>query len=216
MFNISTILLSVPSTLIALSVHEFAHGYVSSKLGDPTPRMQGRLTLNPLAHLDLMGTLLMILTGFGWAKPVQINPMYYKDRTKGMAITAAAGPISNFILAFIGLLIGSVCAIVSYKLGADYNVISNIMVFTEFFAYRNLCFMVFNLIPFPPLDGFKIFGTFMPRNTYYKILQYEHYIIYILMFLSIAGVFSSVIGTAVNFLFGFLFDSVMNIVRLFV
>lgn len=215
MFNINTILLSVPATLIALSVHEFAHGYVSYKLGDPTPRYQGRLTLNPMAHLDLMGTLLMILTGFGWAKPVQINPMYYKDRTKGMAITAAAGPLSNFILAFVGLLIGSVSAIAAHKLGASYNVISNIMVFTQFFAYRNLCFMVFNLIPFPPLDGFKIFGMFMPRNTYYKILQYEHYIMYILMFLSIAGVFSSVIGTAVNFLFGFLFDSVMNIVSLF-
>ncbi len=216
MFNINTILLSVPSTLIALSVHEYAHGYVSSKLGDPTPGMQGRLTLNPMAHLDLMGTILMILTGFGWAKPVQINPMYYKDRTKGMAITAAAGPMSNLVLAFIGLLVGTVSAIVAYKLGASTDVISAITIFTQFFAYRNLCFMVFNLIPFPPLDGFKIFGMFMPRNTYYKILQYEHYIMYILMFLSIAGVFSTVIGTAVDFVFGFLFESVINIVSLFV
>ncbi|MBQ7975521.1 MAG: site-2 protease family protein [Clostridia bacterium] len=216
MFNINTILLSVPATLIALSVHEFAHGYVSSKLGDPTPRMQGRLTLNPMAHLDMIGTLLMVFTGFGWAKPVQINPMYYKDRTKGMALTAAAGPISNFILAFLGMLLGTVSAIIAFKLGASQSVMNNIIIFTQFFAYRNLCFMVFNLIPFPPLDGFKIFGMFMPRNTYYKILQYEHYIMYILMFLSIAGVFSSVIGTAVNFLFGFLFDSVMNIVGLFI
>lgn len=110
--SLSTILINVPATLIALSVHEFAHGYVSSKLGDPTPRNTGRLTLNPFAHLDIIGTLLMIFTGFGWAKPVQINPMYYKDRDKGMALTAAAGPISNFILAFLGLLIGVIIVLV--------------------------------------------------------------------------------------------------------
>jgi Zn-dependent protease len=216
MFDINTILLSVPATLIALSVHEWAHGFVSTKLGDPTPRMQGRLTLNPLAHLDLVGTLLMIFTGFGWAKPVQINPMYYKDRTKGMALTAAAGPVSNFLLAFAGLLVGVATALITAQLGGSANVVNSIITFTQFFAFRNLCFMVFNLIPFPPLDGFKIFGMFMPRNTYYKILQYEHYIMYLLMFLSLMGVFSTVIGTAVNYLFGFLLNSVLNIVGLFV
>ena len=92
-------LITVPMVLIALMFHELAHGFVSIKLGDPTPRMQGRMTLNPLAHLDLVGTILMIFTGFGWAKPVQINPRYYKDPKKGMAITALAGPLMNFILA---------------------------------------------------------------------------------------------------------------------
>ena len=94
-FNFLDILINVPITLIALTFHELVHGWVSIKLGDPTPRLRGRMTLNPMAHLDLIGTLLMIFTGFGWAKPVEVNPMYYKDKKKGMAITAAAGPLAG-------------------------------------------------------------------------------------------------------------------------
>lgn len=214
--TLSEILINVPTTLIALSVHEFAHGYVSSKLGDPTPRNTGRLTLNPTAHLDLVGTLLMIFTGFGWAKPVQINPMYYKDREKGMALTAAAGPISNFILAFIGLLLGMITVLFMGRFGASDSVISWTYTVVNTFVVRNLCFMVFNLIPFPPLDGFKIFGMFMPRNVYYKILQYEHYIMYILMLLCVFGVFSNIIGSGVSFVYGIIFKAVRNIVSLFI
>lgn len=213
--NLTTIILNVPAALIALSVHEFAHGYVSSKLGDPTPRAQGRLTLNPLAHLDPIGTLLMIFTGFGWAKPVQINPMYYKDRTKGMALTAAAGPVSNFIMGFLGMLIGVILACALSAAGVSGSIVSWILTFTSVFTQLNLCFMVFNLIPFPPLDGFKIFGMFMPRNIYYKILQYEHYIMYALMLLCLLGVFSSIIGTGVSFVYRIIYRAVMNIVGLF-
>lgn len=212
--SLNSILLNVPIALIALSVHEFAHGFVSSKLGDPTPRSQGRLTLNPLAHLDPMGTLLMILTGFGWAKPVQINPMYYKDRTKGMALTAAAGPLSNLILAFVGMLLGVLIGLLCGELGVSSNIVQGIFLFTSVFVQMNLSFMVFNLIPFPPLDGFKIFGMFMPRTTYYKILQYEHYIMYILMALCLLGVFSSIIGRFVGIFYSMIFTSVMNIVGL--
>ena len=214
--NITSILINVPITLIALSVHEFSHGYVSSKLGDPTPKYQGRLTLNPSAHLDLMGTLLMIFTGFGWAKPVEINPTYYKNRERGMALTAAAGPLSNFVLAFLGMLIGMILMLIFDNMGVRGNAISWVSVITSIFVQRNLCFMVFNLIPFPPLDGFKIFGMLMPRRMYYNILRYEHYIMYILMFLCIFGVFSSIIGTGVGFVYNFIFDAVLNIVGLFV
>ncbi len=213
--NVTTILMNVPATLIALSVHELAHGYVSYKLGDPTAKMQGRLTLNPFAHLDLVGTLLMIFTGFGWAKPVQINPMYYKDRTRGMAITAAAGPISNFILAFVGMFIGVLLSVILMELGVGINTVGWILQFTSVFTQLNLCFMVFNLIPFPPLDGFKIFGTLLPREFYYKVLQYEQYIIYILMLLSISGVFSSVIGRGVSLFYGVIYNAVDNILGLF-
>lgn len=213
--SLQNILIYAVITLIALSVHEFAHGYVSSKLGDPTPRYQGRLTLNPLAHLDPIGTILMVLTGFGWAKPVQINPMYYKNREKGMALTAAAGPVSNFILAFLGMLIGAIVAVLLDRAGVSSNIVSGVITFTYIFVYRNLCFMVFNLIPFPPLDGFKIFGMFMPRNVYYKILQYEQYIMYVLMLLSILGVFTSIIGTGVNLFYNLISGAVMNLVGLF-
>ena len=198
--DIWDILIGVPTTLIALSVHEWAHGFVSYKLGDPTPKMEGRLTLNPLAHLDPIGTLLMVITKFGWAKPVSINPMYYKDRVKGMALTALAGPLANFILAFLSVIMMWVCGI--------FNVPSLVTEIFYVFAIRNLCFMVFNLIPFPPLDGFKIAGVFIPRDMYYKVLQYEHYIMYILMFLCLTGAFSRFIGNGVYIVFSFLFRMV--------
>ena len=103
--NIVSMLLSIPAALIALTVHEYCHGYVAYRLGDPTARSLGRLSLNPLKHLDPIGTLFMILFGFGYAKPVPINPRYFKDPRKGMALTAAAGPLSNLLLAFLGALL---------------------------------------------------------------------------------------------------------------
>lgn len=196
--SLPELLISVPVTLIALTVHECAHGWVSTKLGDPTPRIQGRMTLNPLAHLDLMGTLLMILTGFGWAKPVQVNPMYYKDRKKGMALVALAGPLSNFLMAFIAVILMGVLVLLQYYVGLPAGVASAVEYFLWFFVYRNLCFMVFNLIPLPPLDGAKVLGMFLPNRAYYTMLQYERYFMIVLMVLSLVGAFSAVIGTGVN------------------
>ncbi len=199
--NIKSILINVPITLIALTIHEFAHGWVSEKLGDPTPRMQGRLTLNPLAHLDLVGTLLMIITGFGWAKPVSVDPRYYKDTKKGMALTAAAGPLSNLILAFIAMLIATVFMLINRKFALGFETAEQITIDIAFiFAMRNLCFAVFNIIPIPPLDGAKVLGMFLPDRTYYKMLQYERYFMILIMLLSLTGVFSAVIGTGVNIL----------------
>ncbi len=214
--NLNAILLNVPAVLIALSVHELAHGWVSVKLGDPTPKNQGRLTLNPLAHLDPIGTLLMIFTGFGWAKPVQINPSYYKDRTKGMAITALAGPLSNLILAFLGMFFGVMTAKILTTVGVSMHIIGNILTFTSVFARLNLGFMVFNLIPFPPLDGFKIFGPIMTRQVYLSILRYEQYIMYLLMFLSILGVFSTIIGSGVTFFYRIILKAVCNIFGIYI
>ena len=201
MFSLLNILINVPITLIALTGHEFAHALVSTKLGDPTPRYEGRLTLNPLAHLDITGTILMILTGFGWAKPVGVNPMYYRDRKKGMALTAIAGPIANFIMAFLGVLIGTLLLILGNSFGWSHSVLSNINMVFYLFAFRNLCFMVFNLIPIPPLDGSKVLGLLVPNRTYYKILQYERYSIILIMILSLTGVFNSIIGGGVSAVF---------------
>ncbi len=212
MLSLINILINVPITLIALTGHEFAHAFVSTKMGDPTPRYEGRLTLNPIAHLDIMGTILMILTGFGWAKPVGVNPMYYKDRKKGMALTAIAGPIANFIMAFLGVLIGTVLLIIGNSLGWSYSVLSNINMIFYLFAFRNLCFMVFNLIPIPPLDGSKVLGLFIPNRTYYKILEYERYSIILIMILSLTGVFNSVIGGGVSAVFSMISKAVSVIV----
>jgi Zn-dependent protease len=212
MLNLMNILINIPITLIALTGHEFAHGWVSEKLGDPTPRQQGRMTLNPLAHLDLIGTLLMILTGFGWAKPVTVNPMYYKNRKKGMALTAAAGPIANLIMAFAALLIYTIVQIIFFRVGINMPEIVGTIVYI--FIIRNLCFMVFNIIPIPPLDGAKVLGMFLPNRAYYTMLRYERYCMLLIMVLSLTGVFSSIIGTGVNVVFSGLINLIQPLVKL--
>lgn len=191
-------LIMVPIVLIALTFHEFCHGWVSTKLGDPTPRLTGRLTLNPMASLDPVGTILMILTGFGWAKPVQINPSYYKNPKNGMAITAAAGPLSNLLLAAAAMLIYTVFVILNYKLGWFGNTIYGISSFIIRFVSVNLSFMVFNLIPIPPLDGSRILGIFLSNKSYFKLQQYERYSMIIIILLSLSGAFSRIIGTGVS------------------
>ncbi|MCI5605021.1 MAG: site-2 protease family protein [Clostridia bacterium] len=212
MLNIMDILINVPVTLIALTGHELAHGWVSEKLGDPTPRQNGRMTVNPLAHLDLVGTLLMIFTGFGWAKPVMVNPMYYKNRKKGMALTAAAGPAANLIMAFAALLIFTVLQIICFKLGFEMPRLVGSIVYV--FIFRNLCFMVFNLIPIPPLDGAKVLGMFLPNRAYYTMLQYERYCMLLIMLLSVTGVFSNIIGTGVNVVFNGLLRIISPLINL--
>ena len=212
MLNIMDILINVPVTLIALTGHELAHGLVSEKLGDPTPRQNGRMTVNPLAHLDLVGTLLMIFTGFGWAKPVMVNPMYYKNRKKGMALTAAAGPAANLIMAFAALLIFTVLQIICFKLGFEMPRLVGSIVYV--FIFRNLCFMVFNLIPIPPLDGAKVLGMFLPNRAYYTMLQYERYCMLLIMLLSVTGVFSNIIGTGVNVVFNGLLRIISPLINL--
>lgn len=190
---ITNLLLSVPITLIALTGHEFAHGWVSSRLGDPTPRMEGRLTLNPLAHLDLIGTIMMMLTGFGWAKPVGVNPMYYKNRKGGMALVAAAGPLANLIMAFVGMLIWGIFVILYAMQIIPLGVVSFASMFCQMFALRNIGFMVFNLIPIPPLDGWKVVGMFVPDRIYYRVLQYERYALLLIMALSLIGALDSIL-----------------------
>lgn len=203
------ILLLIPLRLLALVIHECAHGIVSTKLGDPTPRIQGRLTLNPLAHLDPFGTLLMILTGFGWAKPVEINPMYYKDRKKGMALVAFAGPLANFLLAFISVFLYGLFSVVLFKLNAPqklYNFINYVFIYS---AQINLCFMVFNLIPIPPLDGSRILGMFLSDKAYYTLMQYERYSMILIMVLSLSGAFSAIISKGVGFFLDRMFSAVI-------
>ncbi len=192
-------LIMIPIVLISLTFHEFSHGWVSSKLGDPTPRATGRLTLNPMSHLDPLGAVLMVLTGFGWAKPVQINARYYKNPKWGMAITAAAGPLSNLLLAFVSLLIYTLVCIVSLKTGViGYQVLNTTANILVSFAYVNLCFMIFNLIPIPPLDGSRIAGLFLSNSAYFKLQRFEQYSFIVIIALSLLNVFDVVIGTGVN------------------
>lgn len=210
------VLLLIPLRLLALVIHECSHGYVSTKLGDPTPRIQGRLSLNPLVHLDPVGTILMILTGFGWAKPVEVNPMYYKDRKKGMALVAIAGPLSNLLLAFVSLLIYFLFAVIIHytKIGVSAKLLQIVGTACSYSAQVNLCFFVFNLIPIPPLDGSRILGMFLKDSTYYKMMQYERYSMFLIMFLSLTSMLDSVIGTGMNLFYGGIIKILTNLVNL--
>ena len=194
-------LITIPMVLIALMFHELAHGWVSGKLGDPTPKMTGRMTLNPLEHLDPIGTLLMILTGFGWAKPVQINPRYYKDPKKGMALTALAGPVANLFLSILSFVIYGIIYIIYAKTVIFANSMQSFSYLLVRFVTLNLCFMVFNFIPIPPLDGSIILGLFLSNSAYFKIQQYERYSFILIILLSVVGAFDVIIGTGVNFVF---------------
>ncbi len=202
--NIGSFIILLPIRLIAIIGHELGHAWVSTKLGDPTPRNTGRLTINPLAHLDFYGTLLMLFTGFGWAKPVMINPMYYKDRKKGTALVSIAGPLANLVMAAVGMIIYALLVVLHAKMGLSKSIFGALSNIAYIFIYTNLCFMVFNLIPIPPLDGSKVLGMFFPDRTYYKMLEYEQFSMILIMVLSLSGAFSRIIGTGVNVIFNLL------------
>lgn len=161
----------IPAALIAIMCHELTHGLFSYLLGDPTPKEQGRLSLNPAKHLDLMGTLCLIVFRFGWAKPVQVDPRYYKNPKWGMAIVALGGPLANFIIAFIsGLFFTLIELYVPYS---EFAVI--IYNFLFYLMVINIGLGLFNLIPIPPLDGSKIIGALLPDNAYVQFMKYQRY-----------------------------------------
>ena len=195
-------LLSLPAILLALSVHEASHGLMANKLGDPTAKSFGRLTLNPMKHIDPFGFLCMLFFHFGWAKPVPVNSRYFKKPRRDMALTAAAGPVSNVLLSlvFAGLLrldlllvtkffgtdLVNVWTILSGT-GAEISFGFKMMSVLTYMLYMgvmlNISLAVFNLIPIPPFDGPRIAYTFLPVNLYFKIMRYERYIMVAILLL---------------------------------
>ncbi len=180
-------LLCLPTILFSLCCHEWAHAYSAYKLGDPTARNLGRLTLDPFKHLDLMGTLCMMLCGFGWAKPVPVNSRNFKKPMKGMAITALAGPMMNLFLAFVGCLISRILFAVMANVGGGI-VLTYVYLFFYLFAQMNAALAVFNLLPIPPLDGSRILWLILPPKWTYKLMQYERYIHIVLLIVLLLGV----------------------------
>lgn len=196
----------VPCVLIALTFHEFAHGYMAYKLGDPTAKNFGRLTLNPLKHLDPIGTICMIFFHFGWAKPVPINSRYFKKPRRDMALTAAAGPIMNFILALFGVLVCRILTkiFVAFPAQSDfvYYIQYAALTLFSYFHMLNLSLGVFNLIPIPPLDGSRIFYIFLPQKWYFGVMKYEKYIQLALLVLLWTGLLSRPLSAAVSWISG--------------
>lgn len=192
MFNfnefLDNLIYILPAVLISLSVHEFAHAFVSYKLGDVSQRSRGRLTLNPLKHLDPGGTLCLLFFGFGWAKPVQIDPYNFRNRKEGMMWTALAGPLMNFIVAFIAVLIHGLLFrfglewIISSSVGSYVNILVIVL------AQINVGLGIFNLIPIPPLDGSKILAGILNEETYFKLMKYENYFMLVIILLLASGI----------------------------
>lgn len=171
------ILLSVLPALICITFHECAHGYAALRLGDGTAKRAGRLSLNPIKHIDIIGLVMLAVFHFGWAKPVPVNMDNFSDPKRGMAITAAAGPVANLIICVVALFIYGLLYIPLYNTGFGYYVLETVYIT----AYLSLTLALFNIIPIPPLDGSKVLYSFVSERAYAKLMYYERYGMIILL-----------------------------------
>lgn len=172
--GILDLLITALCVFLSLSVHEFAHGLAAYKMGDDTASLSGRLSLNPLRHLDPIGALCLFFFGFGWARPVPVNPMRFQKKKAGMVITSLAGPFSNFILAFLSVFFMRLLKFAPTQ-GIFGQVAYLCLILTQNLAIMNISLALFNLIPIPPLDGSKVLNAILPARIYFKIMQYERY-----------------------------------------
>ena len=202
-------LLTIPAVLLTLIVHEVSHGLTADRLGDPTARSMGRLSLNPFRHLDPFGTVCMVLFRFGWARPVPIDPRYFRNPKRDMALTALAGPVSNLLLAFFSvpcyLLLGKLYSSLAIA-GTVNNFVLNLVAYTWIFFVLlnqvNIGLAVFNLIPLPPLDGSRVLYAFLPSRYYFGMMRYEKYISIALMLFLLFGNRLGILDPVMNALSG--------------
>jgi len=178
----------VTALIVGITVHEFAHAWSAYRLGDPTSKLAGRLTLNPLAHLDLLGTIFLFLVGFGWGKPVPLNPSYFKNQKRDILIVSFSGAIANIIIAFIFSI--------PYRLNLYFNLgLENYWFFAlfDFIVFLNLILAAFNILPIPPLDGSKILYLFLNKEQIIILERFGPIILFALIFLSFISSFNFLI-----------------------
>lgn len=196
--TLTDVLMRILSVLVIvfaiLPLHELAHGWVASKLGDNTAKYNGRLTLNPVAHIDPIGAIAILLFGFGWAKAVPVNPRNFKNPKAGMAITALAGPVSNLLAALVGGILFNCVLLIPMTM----QVFTWVSVFFTYYISINVGLAVFNLIPVPPLDGSRIIGIFLSDRAWHKFYQYENYIMIGMFVLLFTGVLDAPLGFMQN------------------
>ncbi len=197
--------LRVLAVLLCLTVHEICHGLAAYALGDPTARDRRRLSLNPLRHIDWLGLAMMLFAGFGWAKPVPVDPRYFKKPKQGMALTALAGPVSNLLLAFLAMLF---CHKVLDGLVMVEDGAANLLyIFLHLYAAPlSIGLGLFNLLPIPPLDGAKVLGAFLPDRAYFGLMRYERYGMLLLLALSWFGVTGDLINGAIQGVYWFFLE----------
>lgn len=195
-----SLIISIPGLLLAISLHEFAHGYASYLMGDKTAKYQGRLSLNPIHHLDLMGTLCMLLFHFGWAKPVPIDTRYYKNRKLGIIVVSLAGPFANFLIGFISCLLYFTLVFNPFS---NPRLMGFILEILKYSMHMNVGLMIFNLIPIPPLDGSKVLLEFLPykaRGFFYRYERYSSLILLLLVYMgTLTPLFTFFRSGVVNF-----------------
>ena len=195
-FNIIDLVIYVSSiafvVFCATPLHEFAHAFVAVKLGDDTPRLRGRLTINPMAHIDMRGALMIFLFGFGYAKPVEVRMRKFKKPKRDMALVALAGPVSNILQSLILLFVYN--ALTHFGAGNDNAIMVYMGMFFFYAAVININLAVFNLLPVPPLDGSRLATALLPSKYYYKIMQYERYIMIGLFVLLFTGILRTPLG----------------------
>lgn len=216
--NIIAILFTLPAVIIAIAFHEYAHAWMADRLGDETPRMQGRLTLNPLKHLDPVGSILLLFAGFGWGKPVQINSRNFNrnvSMSKGEALVSLAGPAMNFILAIIFAIILGVVYMFASSSFLTTTLGGVIYILLQECVLINIGLGVFNLLPLPPLDGSKIFINLFPYNTRRWIMEHEQIFYYAFLIIWITGLAGIIISPIIKLLYNGLMNGVLAIFRLF-
>lgn len=207
MFGIDIVgmIAGIPGLVIAMCVHEYAHARVAVAMGDFTPRMMGRLTLNPMAHIDPVGLVMLLIARFGWAKPVVINPRNFKNWRKGEILVSLAGPVANLVTAFLAIFF------LGLYLNMGFRMTHGLVMVMRLIVIYNINFAIFNMIPIPPLDGSKILMAILPGELAYKLASFEKYSFFILIALMMTPVISWIFIPMQHLIF-MMFNSILSVI----